>query len=398
MERPPGARTVAGRLRQLRTQRGLTAQQLADLCAQAGMPSLSRVKISKIESGVRKAVTADEAAVLARVLGVPIADLLAPEYPVAPHESARVNPFQIPGWLPMRPLCPWREPSHRDYYVDIDGAEQAFKEFVAEMEDVTPILHYGRTVLITGDPGCGKSALANRCVDWLSQRLSDQDWICEIIDLTAVLLGRRELSIEHRVSLVCDQLVAKLIPRGLLRPDSVADLLPDRDQPWRVYPLLADALLDRTALVILLPSIDLVDEVLRYAALTDGRILFVIESAMLNPEQVSDIVRSLESWVPSVALRVGPLRPGDVRRFVSDRLDRHLASGVYPRVSQETMDAVEPAVESIAQLQRIFYGVFEDRRRRGEYSDDSWITYADIMEFVRERFAPEWGGGGGGGG
>jgi transcriptional regulator with XRE-family HTH domain len=70
---------VADRVRRLRRQRGWSAQRLADECANAGNVSLTRGTIAKIESGVRKSVTAEEVAVLARVLGVPVAELLAPE-------------------------------------------------------------------------------------------------------------------------------------------------------------------------------------------------------------------------------------------------------------------------------------------------------------------------------
>jgi tetratricopeptide (TPR) repeat protein/transcriptional regulator with XRE-family HTH domain len=70
---------VATRMRQLRRQRGWSALQLAEACAQAGLASLTRSTIAKIESGVRQSVTAEEIAVLARVFGVTPTDLVAPE-------------------------------------------------------------------------------------------------------------------------------------------------------------------------------------------------------------------------------------------------------------------------------------------------------------------------------
>lgn len=79
METAPVARLVAERVRHLRRQRHWSAQQLADACAEAGMKTLSRGTIAKIESGVRKSVSAAEVQTLAKVLGVTPTELLAPE-------------------------------------------------------------------------------------------------------------------------------------------------------------------------------------------------------------------------------------------------------------------------------------------------------------------------------
>ena len=67
---------IGDRVRSLRRQRRWTAQRLADECARAGLPSLTRGTLAKIESGVRKSVTAEELVVLARSLGVAVPDLL----------------------------------------------------------------------------------------------------------------------------------------------------------------------------------------------------------------------------------------------------------------------------------------------------------------------------------
>lgn len=70
-------RTVADRVRSLRRGRGWSARELAEACERAGMATLTRSAIAKIESGVRKSVTADELAILAAVLKVPLSALLA---------------------------------------------------------------------------------------------------------------------------------------------------------------------------------------------------------------------------------------------------------------------------------------------------------------------------------
>src|SRR2546423_13547390 len=85
----PVARIVAERVRRLRQQHGWTAQQLADLCADAGLPSLTRGTIAKIESGVRQSVSAQELAILAVVLRVTATELLTPD--LGRDETAEVQ-------------------------------------------------------------------------------------------------------------------------------------------------------------------------------------------------------------------------------------------------------------------------------------------------------------------
>ena len=60
--------SVGQLVRSLRRQRGWTAQRLAEECARAGMPSLTRGTLAKIESGVRKSVTTEELVALGRGL------------------------------------------------------------------------------------------------------------------------------------------------------------------------------------------------------------------------------------------------------------------------------------------------------------------------------------------
>ncbi|XVV17309.1 helix-turn-helix domain-containing protein [Actinoplanes sp. CA-131856] len=63
-------------VKRLRRGQGWTAQQLAERCARAGMPSLTRSTIAKIESGVRKSVASEELVALAQALGVALSDLV----------------------------------------------------------------------------------------------------------------------------------------------------------------------------------------------------------------------------------------------------------------------------------------------------------------------------------
>src|SRR5579859_1530670 len=79
---------VGQRVQALRRERGWTARRLAEECARAGMPSLSRGTLAKIESGVRKSVTTGELIALARALGVAVSDLLPTEDLSAPVSTS----------------------------------------------------------------------------------------------------------------------------------------------------------------------------------------------------------------------------------------------------------------------------------------------------------------------
>jgi transcriptional regulator with XRE-family HTH domain/proteasome lid subunit RPN8/RPN11 len=75
--------SLGERVRRLRAERGWSAQRLADECARLGQAMLTRGTIAKIESGVRKSVTAEEADVLGRALGVELEALVRGDDPAA---------------------------------------------------------------------------------------------------------------------------------------------------------------------------------------------------------------------------------------------------------------------------------------------------------------------------
>jgi transcriptional regulator with XRE-family HTH domain len=76
---------VTRRVAELRARRGLSAQKLADRCAEYGMPELNRSVITNLENDRRQAVTVDELLTLALALGVAPLHLFIPT-----DDSARV--------------------------------------------------------------------------------------------------------------------------------------------------------------------------------------------------------------------------------------------------------------------------------------------------------------------
>lgn len=301
-----------------------------------------------------------------------------------------VNPFCLPD-SPMNLLCPWIYRSHRELYVDLDNTGPAFEEFVHAMGDPTALSEYGRLALVTGESGCGKSALVHRCVDWVVEELGGKGLRSMPVDLTRVLHGMPEMKIEERLSQACDSLFTKLLKQHVLKPQDAEYLRPDRDRPDRLYPLVPDALVDDRILIILLPSPgDLVNEVIRYAALVEPRVLFVLESALFEERNVHTIRNTRGALIPPITLNVGPLRPGDAKAFIKDRLTRHSDRGIYPGMTEETMDAVARLLQSVAQLQRVLSGTYKTLLHSGRrYDKDSFVTVDDVRQEMKRLLGGE---------
>ncbi|MGW1044364.1 helix-turn-helix domain-containing protein [Streptomyces sp. NPDC002547] len=71
------ARTVAGEVRRYRGLRGISAQQLADRCAELGVP-IARSVLANFESGRRPTLSVAELLILAEALDVPPTSLVFP--------------------------------------------------------------------------------------------------------------------------------------------------------------------------------------------------------------------------------------------------------------------------------------------------------------------------------
>jgi energy-coupling factor transporter ATP-binding protein EcfA2 len=251
----------------------------------------------------------------------------------------------------------------------------------------TSLLKNGQLVLVTGESGCGKTALVNRCVHWVVQQTEGKLKV-EVIDLTGSLLGRPALSVDDRVGAVCDELFGELQDRNALKRGAVENLEPDRNLPHRIYPRMSRALVDNSVLIILLPTPDdLRNEVLRYGGLVRGKMLFLAESALLDHHDVDYIFRELRGLgISPITLSVGELRPGDVRKFISDRLRCHSDRGSYPRMTGEAMDSLEDLLRTVTQLQDILSGFYGARRASDlPYDEDCYVTEDEVRRYAESR-------------
>lgn len=304
----------------------------------------------------------------------------------------RINPFVVGSWPPMKPLCPWQDPVHRHYYVSVDSTENAYQDFVAQMrEDLSPLCREGRLVLVTGESQSGKTALVHRCAYWVRKQATGLELKAEIVDLTPIFLGLPEQTIPQRMAEAGRRLFDELDRRGCLRSDALTDLRKVQDKPESLYPRMSDALVAGTVLLVLLPVVELADEVKRYATMVRANVMFFVESAALHLDQAEDIVADLEQWMPPISLHVGLLRDGDARRFVEHRMTRHAELGRFPGLAEDSVETVAALVRTVGELHRTLLGTYDEARRSlGEqYDSGHEMRPSDFAQF---RARPKGGG------
>ena len=99
---------IAGEIRAIRRARDLTAQQLAERCAEVGFPDLTTQALSNIESGRRdgdgrrrRYITVEELLAIGCALNVAPLDLLVPQSAADPYAvtpAVAVEPSAVAEW------------------------------------------------------------------------------------------------------------------------------------------------------------------------------------------------------------------------------------------------------------------------------------------------------------
>src|SRR3954469_19672328 len=119
-------RTIASEIRRHRNRQGISAQELADRCAQLGYP-IGRQVITNLENGHRDSISVPELMVLGHALGVPPSLLI---FPVG--HTADCEP--LPGLpRPTWPAFAWF--AARDRYPDGDGNPYPY----SQSDEDTPV-------------------------------------------------------------------------------------------------------------------------------------------------------------------------------------------------------------------------------------------------------------------
>jgi transcriptional regulator with XRE-family HTH domain len=174
--------SVGERIEELRLTRGWTRQELAEECARAGGANLDRTVIWKLENGKRH-LKAEEAAILARALDVPLRDLLesgtsefgersdSADLPQSRRQSGSSSGTDQPPDLSQPPG-------------EVRRAETG--EFIGALDSARGP-HFW---LVIAPPGLGKTTLVSQLSAELTQRTTR--WRANKIDIRAEASDIRE--------------------------------------------------------------------------------------------------------------------------------------------------------------------------------------------------------------
>lgn len=298
-----------------------------------------------------------------------------------------MNPYVVPG-LDTRldgPLCPFRAPEHERYYVPVDNTQRAFEQFQEQMGDLGSLRAEGRLVVVSGQPGCGKTALINRCATWLRDSLDDFDIEGMIFSLDQECLENEavERRMNHIFKCVMDDLREH---QRLSEEDHTAGLKQQRDDLDIAYRYLSNVLNDNVVAIVLLPpSAELVKEVLAYAKYARASIVFFVESSFAPAIDISWAGICGASRVPPIRLEVGPLAKQDGWLFAEARQEYHPNARTFRKVSEITMQRVTNGWStSIGQLQALLSGVYRELNRLlgpEGMAVSGEVTYEEITDY-----------------
>lgn len=320
-----------------------------------------------------------------------------------------MNPYLVPGLeaTPHAPLCPHLNKAHDTFYVEVDDTEKEFGRFQKTMKSVGRLAEGGgRLVVVTGEKGCGKTSLINRCIAWLRDELAEAQLKGEIFALADS--AKPHQSIMLRMGQVITDLVDDLrdeqrevgpqhinrLERRIREIEDTSDEETHVTKVDRVYRYLVhDALpADRIAIIVLPPSSDLAGEFKNYADFArHPRIVFFAET-----DYVEDVSRvwpgiHMSDRMAPILLKVGLLSADDGWTYAHARQGSDSADPSFPRVSKETMRRVTgEGVVSIGRLHWLLHGVYEElvsQKTPGDSLPFREVSYDHIADyFFRLRF------------
>jgi hypothetical protein len=252
-----------------------------------------------------------------------------------------VNPFALPQRSSddFRPLCPWECAEHERYYIEVDHTQAAFEEFQAAIQSNPGSVASGSVVLASGSEGCGKTALIHRCAFWLRSWIGDhQSKTLVILDLTRE--GLQGTATPGRVEHICGRIIDQIEIGLLFKGEAELKLLEKRrSDPAKLYPILGQLLANNAmVLAVLLPPIEVADEIKYYAGLAKPSIVFFCETSYDQVAQYCSSRFGPTTATPVMRLSVGVLSVDDGWIFVGSRLSKaSQASQPLPVLSEATI-------------------------------------------------------------
>jgi hypothetical protein len=297
------------------------------------------------------------------------------------REAHAVNPFVVPGQeaAPLAPLDPDADPGQERYYVPVDRTEQAFQQFTSQLSP-DELLSRGRLVVVTGQRGCGKTSLINRCVRRARTALEERTITPLVVDLTGD--ARVTEPVSDRIRRVCLRLIDELYQRRAIEDRTLREI---QEEPERAYPYLGGALVPERAVVIVrLPVSEVVRELADYARLARRKLLFFAETSYRAAtsyrldHELAGLPGNPHRPDAPMLLQVGPLEPDDGVKFVRDRFARLVDRGGVPQLPDATMRRVRWQDLTVGLLQQLLYEVYQHADRRAEPLDV--VSFEQLQE------------------
>lgn len=331
-----------------------------------------------------------------------------------------VNPFGIPEMVEQAtgdldldyvdevPLRPWRLRGHDRMRLAVDQTDDAFRDFLAQVDDVNDLASGGRLVVVDGIEGSGKTTLIHRCVDDLRTRLAgvlghtlvepDGDWEIRppvpgvfIVDLSEYISSiaydnkGQFRSLEEINRKIFNRVVREV--RNLVEGPTTAlkSLADDTSGDLAdLYQELSELLRrGRQFVMVVLPFINLgpwqlhIDFLRAHLSFCGRRIVFFAETTE------SDVMKGLRPLSQHerrrvAHLSVGPLKTDDWKMFVEERMARPDLPPKHVTMASEALAGVPADVQygTVRVLQNSFFELGEIVRRAGRtvICADDWET------------------------
>lgn len=295
------------------------------------------------------------------------------------------NPFAVPDMVsPHQPLTPWAEATHGTYYVEVDRTEEAFQSFLDEAGEVTDLVRRGGLVVVSGNRGCGKSSVLNRCVHWVDQGLKDLKHVPFIADISLEL---ESAGTERELDSLALRLLEQLEDRGQLK-HAALEQLRARDAAGRLNGLSSLVGFGRepSALLVLLPPQEVHQALVSLAELVRPGIIFFVERVLSGDG--SDWTSQVRGRFPQpIEVSVGSLKNHDAWLFAGDRINRHDKRATIPKIAELTMRQwqLNRGEVTIDELQKFMFNLYEDALAVTPPLAE--ITYDYIANFYVRRAA-----------
>jgi energy-coupling factor transporter ATP-binding protein EcfA2 len=306
----------------------------------------------------------------------------------------KVGPLPMSGaddslFLPLRPLAGNGVEQRR--YLHIDDSQRMYEAFLGKLAHPAELVtSRGHVVVVTGDRGCGKTSLIQRCACWLRDQTNDT-LEPVIVDLTD--RQWEDDSSPVRLSRSFNRVVSELGP--YLSQEDVTRLSSMAGDVDEAYEFLSHRLaagraeaggqVRPLAIVVLLPCYSTVDEVVRYCALAGPGMVFFAE--IFNPGDAVACAGRLNSRPTARRdvhyLSVGKLRAGDARLVIEEiRRTEDIVADIPDDVLDEYFERPITAYGlSVLEMSKLVYGVL----RSAHVESAPHVTASHVARYYQEQ-------------